>query len=207
MNNKFVHVICLLLSIPSDTAMAALSLQNQVLAVLLFALLSFEATTSTSHHKHGLKSLHFSLFQHETINKTGYIIVKGVAGPAVGQTTTPFGTLFAFEDPMTVAANRSSKLVGIAEGTTVTSSLDGLRTISIAKITLRLKNYKGSISIVGGTHNIKPSDHPVVGGTGDFLFVQGYVTSSPVDLEGITVVYKIEFHLYWPPYAAQVSHS
>jgi hypothetical protein len=210
MNNEFVHVICLPLSILSDTAMAALSLQNQVLAVLLFALLSFEATTSTSHHhhhKHGLKSLHFSLFQHETINKTGYIIVNGVAGPAVGQTTTPFGTLFAFEDPMTVAANRSSKLVGIAEGTTVTSSLDGLRTISIAKITLRLKNYKGSISIVGGTHNIKPSDHPVVGGTGDFLFVQGYVTSSPVDLEGITVVYKIEFHLYWPPYAAQVSPS
>ncbi|XP_062178190.1 dirigent protein 19-like [Alnus glutinosa] len=210
MNNEFVHVICLPLSILSDTTMAALSLQNQVLAVLLFAFLSFEATTSTSHHhhhKHGLKSLHFSLFQHETINKTGYIIVNGVAGPAVGQTTTPFGTLFAFEDPMTVAANRSSKLVGIAEGTSITSSLDGLRSISIAKITLRLKNYKGSVSIVGGTHNIKPSDHPVVGGTGDFLFVQGYVTSSPVDLEGITVVYKIEFHLYWPPYAAQVSPS
>lgn len=215
MNNKFVHVIC---SSPNHsirywhTAMAALSMQNQVLAILLFALLSFEATTSTSHHhhhhhQHGLKSLHFSLFQHETINKTGYIIVNGVAGPAVGQTTTPFGTLFAFEDPLTVTANRSSKLVGISEGTTVTSSLDGLRTISIAKITLRLKNYKGSVSIVGGTHNIKPSDHPVVGGTGDFLFVQGYVTSSPVDLVGITVVYKIEFHIYWPPYAAQVSPS
>lgn len=187
----------------------------QALAILLFALLSFEATTTAStshhhhhhHHKHGLKSLHFDLFQHETINKTGYIIVNGVTGPAVGQTTTPFGTLFAFEDPLTETANRSSKLVGIAEGTSITSGLDGLRAISIAKITLRLKNHKGSISIVGGTHNIKPSDHPVVGGTGDFLFVQGYVTSSPVDLEGITVVYKIEFHLYWPPYAAQASLS
>jgi hypothetical protein len=189
----------------------ALSLQNKILATLLFALLSFKATSSSHHHHHhhhnhqGLKSLHFSLFQHETINKTGYIIVNGVAGPVTSQTTTPFGTLFAFEDPMTVTANRSSKLVGIAEGTSITSSLDGLRSISIAKITLRLKNHAGSISIVGGTHNIKPSDHPVVGGTGDFLFVQGYVTSSPVDLKGLTVVYKIEFHLYWPPYAVHTS--
>lgn len=106
---------------------------------------------------------------------------------------------------MTVTANRSSKIVGIAEGASITSGLDGLRSISIAKITLRLKKYTGSISIVGGTHNIKPSDHPVVGGTGDFLFVQGIVTSSPVNLTGITVTYKIEFHLYWPPYATQAS--
>lgn len=126
-------------------------------------------------------------------------------GVGVTQTTTPFGTLFVFQDPLTVTANRSSKLVGIAEGTSITSSLDGLRSISIAKLTLRLKHHKGSVSVVGGTNNIKPSDHPVVGGTEDFLFVQGYVTSSPVDLKGVTVVYKIEFHLYWPPYATQAS--
>ncbi|RVW85708.1 hypothetical protein CK203_033419 [Vitis vinifera] len=110
-------------------------------------------------------------------------------------------------DPLTVTANRSSKLVGIGEGTSITSSLDGLQSISIAKITLRMKRHVGSISIVGGTHNIKPSDHPVVGGTGDFMFVQGYVTSSPLDLQGQTVVYKIEFHLYWPPYAVKKPSS
>lgn len=189
----------------------AVSLQDKVLAILLVAFLSLKPSSSSQHHHHhhhhhhGLKSLHFALFQHETINKTGYIIVNGVTGPGVSQTTTPFGTLFAFEDPMTVTANRSSKIVGIAEGASITSGLDGLRSISIAKITLRLKKYTGSISIVGGTHNIKPSDHPVVGGTGDFLFVQGIVTSSPVNLTGITVTYKIEFHLYWPPYATQAS--
>ncbi|KAM1073086.1 hypothetical protein FF1_018253 [Malus domestica] len=177
---------------------------DTVLPVLLCTLLLTKAA-STSHHHHHLKSLHFSLFQHETINRTGYIVVNGVAGAGIGQTTTPFGTVFVFQDPMTLTANRSSKAVGIAQGTSVTSSLDGLQSISVAKITLRLKNHSGSVSIVGGTHNVKPANHPVVGGTGDFLFVQGYVTSSPVDLKGLTVVYKIAFHLYWPPYATQAS--
>lgn len=177
------------------------SLHNYV--VLLFISFSIGSGSTDHHHDgHGIKSLHFALFQHETINKTGYIVVDGVAGgPGVSQTTTPFGTIFVFQDPMTATANRSSKVVGIAEGTSTTSGLDGLRSISVAKITLRMKQHMGSISIVGGTHNVKPSDHPVVGGTADFLFVQGYVRSTPVNLKGLTVTYKIEFHLYWPPFA------
>ncbi|XP_019421391.1 PREDICTED: dirigent protein 19-like [Lupinus angustifolius] len=194
----------------TNTTSMAFALHNHVVAIfsiLVFAIISFKGTSgSHHHHHHHLKSLHFSLYQHETINKTGYIIVNGVEGGAgVTQTTTPFGTLFVFQDPLTATANRSSKLVGTSEGTSITSSFDGLQSISIAKLTLHLKNHKGSVSIVGGTNNIKPSDHPVVGGTGDFLFVQGYVTSSPVDLKGLTVTYKIEFHLYWPPYATQAS--
>lgn len=51
---------------------------------------------------------------------------------------------------------------------------------------------------------MKPADHPIVGGTGDFMFAQGYVTTSPVELAGLTVVYKIEFHIYWPPYASAI---
>ncbi|XP_050872080.1 dirigent protein 19 [Lathyrus oleraceus] len=185
----------------------ASSLQNYVIVLFLIAIFQFKTSSSSSHHHHNhLKSLHFSLYQHETINKTGYIIVNGIQESAgVTQTTTPFGTLFVFQDPLTLTSNRSSKLVGIAEGTSITSSLDGLRSISIAKLTIRWKDHKGSVSIVGGTNNVKASDHPIVGGTEDFMFVQGYVTSSPVDLTGITVVYKIEFHVYWPPYATQSS--
>ncbi|XP_047149267.1 pterocarpan synthase 1-like [Vigna umbellata] len=182
------------------------SSHNYVLGVLVFAIIQLKGIAGSHEHLQQLKSLHFSLFQHETINKTGYIIVDGIKGGAgVSQTTTPFGTLFAFQDPLTVAANRSSKLVGISEGTTVTSSLDGLRSISIAKLTLRLKNHKGSLSVVGVTDNVKSSNLPVVGGTEDFLFVHGYVTSSPLHAKSSTLVYEIGFHLYWPPYATTSS--
>ncbi|XP_027362002.1 dirigent protein 19-like [Abrus precatorius] len=191
----------------------AFAWHNYALAILLLAMIPFEGTCGSSHHHNRhrpnpYKSLHFSLFQHETINKTGYVIVNGVeleGGEEITETTTPLGTLFVFQDPLTVTANRSSKEVGTAEGSSITSSLDGFSSISVAKITLRVKGRKGSVSIVGGTNNIKRSDHPVVGGTEDFLFVQGYVTSYPVDLKGPTVVYKIQFHLYWPPYPPQAS--
>ncbi|XP_076900696.1 uncharacterized protein LOC143554916 [Bidens hawaiensis] len=114
---------------------------------------------STHHHHHGIKSLHFALYQHETINKTGYFVVPGVAGPPVSQTTTPFGTMFVFQDPLTLKPNRTSKLVGTAQGTSITSGLDGLQSISIAQINLDVNKHKGSISIVGVTNNIKPSNH------------------------------------------------
>ncbi|KAK7367204.1 hypothetical protein VNO80_09213 [Phaseolus coccineus] len=175
----------------------------------LLALIPFEGTCG-SHLNHNYrrdrrnpspKSLHFTLFQHETTNKTGFVIVNGVEGSeGKSETSTPFGSLFVFQDPLTAKANRSSKQLGTAEGTSITSGLDGLSSISVAKLTLRVKNHKGSISIVGGTNSLERSDYPVVGGTEDFLFVHGYVTSSPLDVKATTVVYKIGFHLYWPPY-------
>ncbi|KAH0973204.1 hypothetical protein GBA52_025360 [Prunus armeniaca] len=153
----------------------ALSLRFYVVFVVLLVSLLVSKASSTSHHEHHhhhhqLKSLHFALFQHETINRTGYIVVNGVGGAGIRSDDRHSQSIFE------TSWNSS--------GTSVTSSLDGLQSISVAKITLRLKHHSGSVSIVGGTHNVKPSDHPVVGGTGDFLFVQGYVTSSPVNLKG-----------------------
>jgi hypothetical protein len=173
------------------------------------------AATSTSHNKTESrqdgrgKTLSFTLYQHETINKTGYIVVDGVAGAGVSQTTTPFGTIYVFRDDLTVRADRASPVAGVAEGSSITTSLDGLQSLSLAKITVHHRGHRGSVSVLGGTYNTKPSDYPVLGGTGDFAYALGYVRSSPVDLRGRTVTYKMELHLYWPPYAhyAPVPHK
>ncbi|CAK7355544.1 unnamed protein product [Dovyalis caffra] len=172
-----------------------------VLAILLLAL-SFTGTSTSTHNYHGLKSLRFTLYQQETINKTVYLIVKGVTGPDISPSTSPFGSLFVNQDLLTVTPNSSSKVVGVAEGASITSRLDGLANIVVEKITLDMEHCKGSISILGTAHNIEVNDLPVVGGTGDFMFVQGYITPSLVTFENPSIVYKIEFHLYWPPYMA-----
>ena len=149
----------------------------------------------------GGRTLSFTLYQQETINKTAYMVVDGVAGAGVTQTTTPFGTVYVFRDNLTVHADRASPVAGVAEGTSITTSLDGLLSLSLAKVTIHHRGHRGSVSILGGTYNIGPSDYPVVGGTGDFAYALGYVRSSPVDLRGSTVTYKLELQLYWPPYA------
>lgn len=147
------------------------------------------------------KTVSFTLYQQETINKTSYMVVAGVAGAGVSETTTPFGTVYVFRDDLTVRPERSSRVAGVVEGTSVTTSFDGLRSLSLGKITLDHRGRRGSMSVLGGTHNTRPSDCPVVGGTGDFAYAVGYVRTSPVNLRGSSVTFKVEFHLYWPPYA------
>jgi hypothetical protein len=72
-------------------------------------------------------------------------------------------------------------MAGVMEGASITTSFDGLHNLLAAKISLRHRGYRGSVSVLGGSHNTKPSVYPVVGGTGDFLYTEGYVRSSPMD--------------------------
>ncbi|TVU36307.1 hypothetical protein EJB05_18237, partial [Eragrostis curvula] len=168
---------------------------------LQFHLPHVAATTPPKKSEGRGKTLNFTLYQQETINKTGYIVVAGVAGAGVSQTTTPFGTIYVFRDNLTVHADTGSRVAGVAEGTSITTSLDGLQSMSLAKVTIDHRGHRGSVSVLGGTYNTKPSDYPIVGGTGDFAYALGYLRSSPVNLLGQTVTYKMELHLYWPPYA------
>uniref|UniRef100_A0A0E0JRS4 Dirigent protein n=1 Tax=Oryza punctata TaxID=4537 RepID=A0A0E0JRS4_ORYPU len=175
-------------------------LQSQFVVVAAAAAAASPSDDKSSKELHG-KKLSFTLYQQETINKTGYMVVDGVAGAGVSQTTTPFGTVYVFRDELTVRAERSSRVAGVVEGSSVTTSFDGLRSLSLGKITLDHRGRRGSLSVLGGTHNTQPSDCPVVGGTGDFAYAIGYVRTSPVNLRGSSITFKVEFHLYWPPYA------
>uniref|UniRef100_A0ACD5UV50 Uncharacterized protein n=1 Tax=Avena sativa TaxID=4498 RepID=A0ACD5UV50_AVESA len=189
----------------TSTRPAASLLLCTITVLLLFSSAAAAPSPSrgnkTHDDGHGGRTLSFTLYQQETINKTAYMVVDGVAGAGVSQTTTPFGTVYVFRDNLTVHADRASPVAGVAEGTSITTSLDGLLSLSMAKVTIHHRGHRGSVSIIGGTYNIGPSDYPVVGGTGDFAYALGYVRSSPVDLRGSTVTYKLELQLYWPPYA------
>ncbi|XP_014508278.1 uncharacterized protein LOC106767838 [Vigna radiata var. radiata] len=163
------------------------SSQKYVLGVLVLAIIQLKAIASSHEHLQDLKFLNFTLFQHD--------LTLGIeGGPDV----------FAYLGRLTVEANKSSEQVGFAEGTRVLSSPTG-RSISVAILTLSLKDHKGSLSVVGIVDIVDSTNLPVVGGTKDFLFVQGYVTSSPLNPYDPNVVYEIQFHLYWPPYATPSS--
>ncbi|KNA07534.1 hypothetical protein SOVF_170950 [Spinacia oleracea] len=174
---------------------------------LLFLLPALAVSTSDNvavhHHDNGLKSMHFTLYQHDDLNKTAFLIVKGFAGPELNATVSPIGSIFVVRDPLTATPDSSSEVLGFVEAASITTSFDGLENLSIGKITLNLKGHKGSISSLGSVNNLKPSSVPVVGGTEDFFLVQGYLVMAIVDMKGYNLTYKLDFHLYWPPYAAQ----
>uniref|UniRef100_A0A0D9V8J6 Dirigent protein n=1 Tax=Leersia perrieri TaxID=77586 RepID=A0A0D9V8J6_9ORYZ len=166
------------------------------------------------------KTVSFTLYQQESMNRTGYVVVPGIdaaANPAGRSVIAsagddegrwPFGSMYVFRDNLTVRADSSSRVAGVAEGNSISTSFDGedgRRRLSSATITVRHRGYRGSVSVLGGTHNsTRPSVYPVVGGTGDFAYAVGYVRSSPVNSSGRSsteTTYKMELRLYWPPHA------
>uniref|UniRef100_A0A803MGZ9 Dirigent protein n=1 Tax=Chenopodium quinoa TaxID=63459 RepID=A0A803MGZ9_CHEQI len=94
---------------------------------------------------------------------------RGVTEPS-GITTrsNPFGSLFAFNDPLNETPDPSSKVVGHTEGFSVKSSFDGEHNVGVSRITLNLKGYKGELLNAGTAHYTKVSELPFIGGTGDF---------------------------------------
>lgn len=170
----------------------------------LFPTLALSTTYRPNYQQQGNnlspKSLQLTVYLHETINKTGYFIVKGVEDPKhlTKILSNSFGSLFAYNDPITETVDPSSKLLGYMEGSAVTTSFDGERVTCISRTILNLKGYKGELLNVGSAHFVEVSELALVGGTGDFRFAQGYMTKSVVQRSGPTTSYKVEFYLYWP---------
>ncbi|TVU36310.1 hypothetical protein EJB05_18240, partial [Eragrostis curvula] len=171
-----------------------------LITCFLYHLLQFQIAPVSAAISLADKSEIFTVYQHDHLNETGYVVVTGDEGAPFSDTTRPFGTIYVFRDPLTVHNSSSSATAGVIEGTSTTTSFDGLRNLQAAKITLRHRGYRGSLSVLGGTHNTRPSVYPIVGGTGDFLYAQGWVRQTPLDADGPEVLYRLEIHVYWPPY-------
>ncbi|KAL6140168.1 hypothetical protein ACLB2K_058469 [Fragaria x ananassa] len=89
-----------------------------------------------------------------------------------------FGTVYIVDDPITVGPSHKSAVVGRAQGTFVTASLDGRNALVLLSIVFTNKKYNGStIEIQGNSKQFKPiREVAVVSGTGKFRFARGYAT-------------------------------
>ncbi|KAK9698589.1 hypothetical protein RND81_08G115500, partial [Saponaria officinalis] len=169
---------------------------------ILLTFLPTIAISSSHHHHHHHNNKHGLKYKHYTFNQTDFLIVTGVTGTNFTQVASPFGTITVLKDNLTLTPDPSSKVVGDCEALTVASSFDGLDALSIVRFALNLEDgVKGTISVLGVVNTLAPSDLPVTGGTKNFLLVQGYITSTLVSLRAWVFVYKVDFHLFWPPYA------
>ncbi|KAL2926206.1 Dirigent protein 1 [Bienertia sinuspersici] len=174
----------------------ALTLFSTVLSILLF--LAFPTSQLELHDRNciGLRSLHLSIYLHETFNMTAYVIEKGVSGDDITTKSSPYGSLMVYNDLLSETPNRNARAVGHMEGSGVTTGFDSDRVTSVIRTTLKLKGYKGELLNVGAAYYAQLSEYPIVGGTGDFRFVQGYMTTSVVDINHPTTCYKVDFYLF-----------
>ncbi|KAL6143928.1 hypothetical protein ACLB2K_054623 [Fragaria x ananassa] len=87
-----------------------------------------------------------------------------------------FGTVYVNDDPITKGPSRNSEVVGRAQGSAITVSLDGRNVLSLMSIVFTNKTYNGStIEIQGNYKQFELSTEvPVVSGTGKFRFARGY---------------------------------
>jgi hypothetical protein len=92
----------------------------------------------------------FTVYQHDRLNETGYVVVTGDEGAPSSDTTRPFGSIYVFRDDLTLHNDSDSPVAGVMEGTATTTSFDGLHNLLAAKISLHHRCYRGSVSVLGG---------------------------------------------------------
>ncbi|KAF8380559.1 hypothetical protein HHK36_028047 [Tetracentron sinense] len=116
----------------------------------------------------------FYMHDYETGNNITTIAVAG--NPKKKWGILEFGTVFAIDDPLTVAYDRNSTQIGRAHGIYVNSAADGSDLHFLMSLIFTNKAYNGSTLEIQGADLffLKYREVSVVSGTGKFRFARGY---------------------------------
>uniref|UniRef100_A0A803MYF0 Dirigent protein n=2 Tax=Chenopodium quinoa TaxID=63459 RepID=A0A803MYF0_CHEQI len=108
-----------------------------------------------------------------------------------------FGDMFMADDPLTVRADRRSKIIGRAQGVYGFASQENVALLMAINYVFTKGKYNGSsITIIGRNPPMqKVREMPIVGGTGLFRFARGYALAHTVwsNPQGDA---SVEYHVY-----------
>jgi hypothetical protein len=122
-------------------------------------------------------TLHFYL--HDTLSgkdPTAVLVAHGANANATPGDPTPFGTVYATDDVLTEGPERTSRVVGSAQGLYVSSGKDGLLSL-VMGIDFAFADYNGSSFVVFSRNPVTAGDGreiAVVGGRGAFRMARGF---------------------------------
>lgn len=160
---------------------------------------SFPLAVHAAHHHARHETLRF--FWQDKLNFTDFFILPGLPGVGSAIFTTisvPYGSVFVFVDPLTETPDPASKQIGTARGTFTGASFDGIIVYSAFTFEFNTTKRKGTLSFLGSYPTTVAATIPIVGGTGDFLFAQGYSVFTPVNTSTFNVTYGVDLRVYWP---------
>ncbi|XP_057458160.1 dirigent protein 22-like [Lotus japonicus] len=143
------------------------------------------------------KLSHIKLYFHDIVsgpNPTSVTVVP----QAHKNDTTFFGMVKMIDDPLTQGPDRSSKLVGKAQGFYAASSQSEFSLLMAMDFVFIEGKYNGSTITILGRNAIfnKVREMPVVGGSGIFRFARGYAEARTKSIDFKTGDAMVEFNVY-----------
>ncbi|KAL8154319.1 hypothetical protein V2J09_012079 [Rumex salicifolius] len=96
-------------------------------------------------------------------------------------TSYGFGSLVMIDDPLTVGPNRTSELVGRAQGMYGLASQNDPILLMTMTFSFTQGSYNGSSISILGKYNVADEERemPVIGGSGVFKLASGYAVAKP----------------------------
>ncbi|EFJ12816.1 hypothetical protein SELMODRAFT_123398 [Selaginella moellendorffii] len=164
----------------------------QILAVVFFYAASSWAASDPSNHFAKCTEV-ISFYQQDLFFPTpGLNITTAIVLPGTNNATM-FAQVAIIDDKLTQAPSMDSKLVGRAKGMLVFDSLSNISLLT--SLTVELEGRDGNINLLGQSRALEPQrELSIVGGSGEFRFVQGFATLRTYSLEPYGS--KIFFQLY-----------
>ncbi|KAM0065430.1 putative dirigent protein [Helianthus debilis subsp. tardiflorus] len=132
------------------------------------------STKSQGLKKEKLSHLHF--YFHDIVAGDHPTAVRVAEAPTTNTSRTGFGATVMIDDPLTVGPERTSKIVGRAQGIYASACLSDTRLLMALNYVFLEGKYNGStLSILGTNSVFSPvREMPIVGGSGLFRFARGY---------------------------------
>ncbi|KAJ3685300.1 hypothetical protein LUZ61_014464 [Rhynchospora tenuis] len=123
------------------------------------------------------KQSHFRFYWHEWARGSNQTAVSIAQAPEFKKSLTNFSKVFVLDDPLRTGPDENSKLVGKAQGFDVAAGLYKLELLVAVNFVFTDGEHNGSTIAVLGHNEFLTTvrEMPIVGGSGLFRFVRGYV--------------------------------
>ncbi|KAK9156615.1 hypothetical protein Scep_003189 [Stephania cephalantha] len=147
--------------------------------------------------KEKLTHLHF--YFHDIVAGPNVTAVRVAEAPTTNSSNTLFGMVVAADEPLTETPDRSSKLLGRAQGLYASTGQKETNLLMAFNFVFTEGNkYNGSTVSVLGRNAVfdKVREMPIVGGTGVFRFARGYVLAKTFIFDLKTGNAVVEYNVY-----------
>ncbi|KAB1222414.1 Dirigent protein 21 [Morella rubra] len=144
------------------------------------------------------KLSHFHFYFHDIVSGPKPSAVRVAQAAITNTSSTGFGMVMMMDDALTVLPERSSKLVGRAQGIYSSASQSEIGSLMVFNFVFLEGKYNGSTLSVLGRNKVLSAvrEMPIVGGSGVFRFARGYAQARTHAYDNKTGYALVEYNVY-----------